>query len=719
MPPLLDISDLSTEIRHQGAIVRALDGVSLSVDAGECLGLVGESGSGKTMTALSVLGLLPPGGAITRGRVVLAGTDLVPLGERELQRVRGRAVGMIFQDPTSALNPVMTIGAQVAEPVALHRGLGRRAAAARTAEVLRLVKMPEPDRVAAAYPHELSGGMRQRAMIAMALACEPSLLIADEPTTALDVTIQREILELIDELRQRLSMAVILVTHDLGVIGAHTDRTAVMYGGRIVETAATRELFAGPRHPYTEALFDALPEMARAGRRTLYSIPGRPPDLTGPSAGCRFAPRCRHARDFCSTRQPVLDGDHPAHLYACFFPVGAVLPAGAGGSAGSPVSAWSRDGEPPAPPDTEPAAAGPAAAALPPLLAVRDLVKTYPVTSGAILPRKAGEVSAVAGVSFEIAAGQTFGLVGESGCGKTTLARLLVGLERADAGSITFRGTELTGLSRRQLRPSRPGIQLMFQDPFGSLDPRMRVGAILREPLIIQKTGRKRSHWRTVARLLGEVGLPADSARRFPREFSGGQRQRLALARALILQPDLIVADEPVSALDVSVQAQILNLMRKLQRQYGLSYLFISHDLSVVRYMADVIGVMYLGKLVEVGAAETVCTRPAHPYTRGLIDAIPVVALSDGGRPPGRAIAGEPPAEATAAPGAGEPRPGCRFASRCPRAREICGTQEPPLRPAGEQLVACHFPLDTPARGQDLGWPASRPPGARIGVEPA
>jgi peptide/nickel transport system ATP-binding protein len=712
MPPLLEISALSTEIRRGGSVVRALDGVSLSIGAGECVGLVGESGSGKTITALSVLRLLPPGGVITGGRISLAGTDLVSLSAHQIQQVRGREIGMIFQDPTSALNPTMTIGAQVAEPLLLHRGLGRRAAAQRAAEVLGLVRMPEPERAAARYPHELSGGMRQRAMIALALACEPKLLIADEPTTALDVTIQREILELIDELRQRLAMAVILVTHDLGVIGAHTDRTAVMYGGRIVESAATAAVFSGPRHPYTEALFDALPEMAQAGGRSLYSIPGRPPDLTGEATGCSFAPRCRRATEFCATHEPALDGDHPGHLYACFFPVGQVASAGQPGA--SPVSAWTRD-------VSGPAAAGPAAQSRPqpgqepPVLRVSGLAKSYPITSGAVVPRRTGEVSAVAGVSFDIESGQTFGLVGESGCGKTTIARLLVGLEQAGAGSISFRGTELAGLSRRQLRQSRPGIQLMFQDPYGSLDPRMRVGTILREPLIIAKSGRKRSHWRTVARILDEVGLPADSVRRFPREFSGGQRQRLALARALILQPDLIVADEPVSALDVSVQAQILNLMRKLQRQYRLSYLFISHDLSVVRYMADVIGVMYLGKLVEVGAAETVCTRPAHPYTRGLIDAIPVVALSAGGGRAGRGLAGEP------ATSAGPPS-GCRFRTRCSLAQEICATQEPPLRTVpGGQAVACHFPLngpDSPGGGPGAGWPAGASRAAGIGAEP-
>jgi peptide/nickel transport system ATP-binding protein len=777
MAPLLEVTELSTQIRLRRSVVQALDGVSLSVDAGQCLGLVGESGSGKTLTALSVLRLLPPGGVITGGRVSLDGIDLVALSERAMHQVRGNRIGMIFQDPTSSLNPTMTIGAQVAEPLLLHRGLGKGAAARRAAEVLSLVRMPEPERVAAQYPHELSGGMRQRAMIAIALACEPQLLIADEPTTALDVTVQREILELIAELRQRLAMAVILVTHDLGVIGAYTDQTAVMYAGQIVECAATAAIFGGPRHPYTEALFDALPEMAQASGRSMYSIPGQPPDLSSPAGtgeagpvragtgragpvragagpGCRFAPRCRRAREFCGTHEPALDGDHPGHLYACFFPAGQ---AGAAGLGAPPlISAWTRpagdlsDGDPAAggpttgdpttgdPTADDPATGGPAAgdpaagapaAGAPvaggpgsgesaaPLLSVSGLVKSYPVTSGAVLSRKVGEVSAVADVSFEVAAGQTFGLVGESGCGKTTVARLIVGLERATSGSIVFRGADGAGApgqagpagrsgspgrsGRRGLRwrqpRGRPGIQLMFQDPYGSLDPRMRVEAILREPLIIQGSGRKRAHWRTVARILDEVGLPADSARRYAREFSGGQRQRLALARALILQPDLIIADEPVSALDVSVQAQILNLMRRLQRQYGLSYLFISHDLSVVRYMADVMGVMYLGKLVEAGPAEVICTSPAHPYTRGLIDAVPVVGLAPAGARDGAGISGEPPA-------ASRPPSGCRFRTRCSLAAEICATREPPLRPVtpGGQLVACHFPLTgdgPPARG--------------------
>jgi peptide/nickel transport system ATP-binding protein len=693
MTGLLEITDLHTEIRLPGATVRAVDGVSLSVASGECLGLVGESGCGKTMTARSIIRLLPAGGAITAGSVVLDGTDLTQLPEHDMQQIRGNEIGMVFQDPSSSLNPTMTIGHQIAESVIVHRGAGKQAAEERAVEVLGLVRMPEPERVAAQYAHQLSGGMRQRAVIAAAIACAPRLLIADEPTTALDVTIQREILELVDELRRQLGMAVILVTHDLGVIGGRTDKVAVMYGGRIIERAATRAVFGAPRHPYTEALFDSLPELASAGSRALYSIPGRPPDLAAESDGCRFAPRCRHVQEWCASHEPVLDGDHPGHAYACFFPV-AAAGGGAGGDVASaqsrPMSAWLTGQERAGLAGHARPVAGPDAnggAPDGPLLRVSGLVKDFPVAAG-LLRRKAGAVSAVADVSFELASGQTLGLVGESGCGKTTVARLLAGLERADAGSVVFGGTDLVRLSGRERRRQGSGIQLMFQDAFASLDPRMRVRAILREPLVISKSGRRRTHRRQVNRILDEVGLPADAADRFPREFSGGQRQRLALARALIQRPALIVADEPVSALDVSVQAQILNLMRKLQRQYELSYLFISHDLSVIRYMADTIGVMYLGKLVEIGPAEVICAAPGHPYTRGLIDAVPVITTGLQAPPSGAGLQGEPPA-------ATDPPSGCRFRTRCPRVQEICAAQEPGLRAhaASGQLVACHFPL--------------------------
>jgi len=683
--PVLRVTDLRTEIRLPDATVRAVDGVSLELWAGECLGLVGESGCGKTMTVRSIMRLLPRGGVITGGSIVLGGAEVTHLSERDMQTVRGRDIGMVFQDPASCLDPTMTIGRQISESAVVHAGANRAAAAARAIELLGMVAMPDPERTAAQYPHQLSGGMRQRAMIAAALACGPRLLIADEPTTALDVTNQQEILELIDDLRRQLGMAVILVTHDLGIIAGRSERLAVMYAGRIVEQARTEDVLAAPRHPYTEALLEALPELAGPQARSLYSIPGRPPDLTQERVGCSFAPRCQHAEDWCGSHEPSLDGEHPGHLYACFFPVSTVTGRPAAGT-DHRVSAWTAARTPTALGSANgPAQPGPEPAAEIPLLRVSGLVKDYPVTG--VLGRRTGAVSAVAGVSFELTAGETFGLVGESGCGKTTVARLLVGLERADAGTIEFRGTDLAGLSNRQLRAYRSGIQLMFQDAFASLDPRMRVRSILSEPLAIQRTVSHRGRRRQVARILDEVGLPPEAASRRPREFSGGQRQRLALARALIQRPALIVADEPVSALDVSVQAQILNLMRKLQRQYDLSYLLISHDLSVVRYMADTIGVMYLGKLVEVGPVEDVCSTPAHPYTAGLIAAVPVVT-------------GElrPPAAVripSSLPLATQPPSGCRFRTRCARAQDMCAETEPSLQPnaSGGQLVACHFPL--------------------------
>jgi peptide/nickel transport system ATP-binding protein len=628
-----------------------------------------------------------------------------------MEDVRGNLIGMIFQDPLTSLNPTMTIGDQIAESVRLHRGASREAAQARAVEVLGLVGMPRPAERVGNYPHQLSGGMRQRVMIAMALACEPKLLIADEPTTALDVTIQKQILELIDSLRQRLSMSVILVTHDLGVIAGRADRVAVMYAGRIVETATTEVLFKSPRHPYTEALFEALPEKAADGStiKRLYNIPGQPPDLTAPPRGCKFAPRCRYAQDSCRASEPELTDAGAGHLYRCFFPVGSVQEAR---DPETPfVSVPPERPEVPATPATEltavadadaagvsgalaaEAAAGGLAVATADgaLLSVSHLVKNFTVTAGAVLQRKVGEVSAVADVSFAIPAGSTFGLVGESGCGKTTVGRLIVGLEKPTAGSIVLGGRDLAFLPRRERRRQARAVQLMFQDSYASMDPRMRVGTILREPLVIQREGSRAAQAQRVNTMLDEVGLPAAAAERYPHEFSGGQRQRLGLARALMLRPSLIVADEPVSALDVSIQAQILNLMLDLQRDYGLTYLFISHDLSVVRYMSDTIGVMYLGKLVEVGPAADIYAAPVHPYTRGLIDTVPVPDPSLERTKEHEGVRGE-------LPSAVAPPSGCRFRTRCPRAQDLCAAEEPPLRPftAEGHLAACHFPLREP-----------------------
>lgn len=686
--PLLELRDLDTDIALRRGTVHALDGISLDVAPGQTLGVVGESGSGKTMTALSIMGLLPPGGRVTGGQILFEGRDLRSLPADEVRRIRGVRMGMVFQDPLTSLNPTIRIGAQVAEPLRVHKRVGRAKARDRAIEILRRVGMPRPERIVDNYPHELSGGMRQRVAIAMALVCSPSLLIADEPTTALDVTTQRQILELIDDLREEFGMAVILVTHDLGVIAGRADRVAVMYAGRVVETAATEQLFHAPRHRYTEALMRALPESAirdSGGHDRLISIPGLPPDLSGPLTGCRFAARCSYVSDECRTTDPSLIPG--THQHACLHPV----PTPAGAVAG-PARARVE-------PAAKPVAAAPADVTELPVLSVRNLVKDYPVHGRGLLRRAAGQVSAVADVSFEVRPGETFGLVGESGCGKSTVGRLSVGLERPSAGQIVLDGTDLTDLTGRERRRMHRQVQLMFQDSYAAMNPRMRVDAILAEPLEIQKVGDSSARQARIATLLDQVGLSRHALERYPHEFSGGQLQRIGLARSLALHPRLIVGDEPVSALDVSIQAQVLNLMRDLQRELGLAYIFISHDLSVVDYMADRIGVMYLGKLVEIGPARDVVRAARHPYTQALVDAVPSITPDRAATRDGTTIRGE-------LPSALDPPSGCRFRTRCPRAADIC-TTEPPLV-GGLHQVACHLPLrpeptGTPTQDQAVG----------------
>jgi peptide/nickel transport system ATP-binding protein len=672
--PLLEIEDLRTHIKLRQGTVHAVDGVSLYVEPGETLGIVGESGCGKTMTALSIMGLLPVGGYIAGGTIHLDGRQISGLSEKDIRKVRGDEIGMVFQDPLTSLNPTMTVGKQIAEAVLMHRDVSKERAIGRAAEVLDLVGLPRPKERLNEYPHQFSGGMRQRVMIAMALACEPKLLIADEPTTALDVTIQKQILELIDELRQQLRMSVILVTHDLGVIAGRASRVAVMYAGKIVESTGTGTLFANPRHPYTEALFQALPDKAAETRERLYSIPGTPPDLIHPPKACRFAPRCRYAQDHCRAGDPIPSAETLEHQFACFHPVGE-----------SERGRRIVSGEPPT---TGEEAFTPVPGEV--VLSAKNLVKDFPVTKG-ILQRKAGSVSAVAGVSFDIRRGETFGLVGESGCGKTTVGRLIVRMEKPTAGTISFLGTDLAKISGREYRRLCRKIQYMFQDSYASLNPRMRAGTILREPLVAQGIGNRQEQQKRVAEMLDHVGLPRNAVERYPHEFSGGQRQRLGFARALILNPALIVADEPVSALDVSIQAQVLNLMRDLQQQMGLTYMFISHDLAVVRYLSNHIGVMYLGKLVEIGPADEVYLTPAHPYTQGLIDSAPVADPEVERAKATSGVRGE-------LPSALHPPSGCRFRTRCPLAQDICAEVEPLLRPFSptRHLAACHFPLKTP-----------------------
>ncbi len=666
--------------------VVAVDGVSLQVAQGESVGIVGESGCGKTTVGVSIMRLLPSNGHISGGTVVLNGRDLAPLSEKEMRRVRGNEVAMIPQDPMTSLNPTMTIGRQIAEAVRLHRAVSREQARARALEVLQLVDMPRPAERLDQYPHELSGGLRQRVMIAMALACDPTLLIADEPTTALDVTIQAQILDLIDDLREQLGMSVILITHDMGVIAGRTDRVVVMYAGKVAEEATTETLFSNMMHPYTDSLLASVPKLtAHAGDR-LVSIPGLPPDLSKVHTNCRFHPRCQYATDQCREEEPQLveTGDvglngHGPHRYACFHPVNVEhRPVAVQLRSSAEVEAYAQQ-------------RSAKLAAQPELLTVDNLVKEFPVMKGGLFRRKVGTVKAVSDVSFAIREGEVFGLVGESGCGKTTVGRLVVALERANDGKIQFEGQETQSLRGQRLRRVRRHVQLMFQDPYASLDPRMRVGGIVREPLKVQRIGSRQEQVARVGQLMEEVGLSRTAVDRYPHEFSGGQRQRIGLARALALDPKLIVADEPVSALDVSIQAQILNLMKDLQERRNLTLVLISHDLAVVRYMADTIGVMYLGKLVEVGPANEVYDHPAHHYTRGLLDAVPEAEPSKARlKIRAKGVQGE-------LPSAVDPPSGCRFRTRCPRAEERCALETPPWADFGNNHMAlCHFPLETP-----------------------
>jgi peptide/nickel transport system ATP-binding protein len=689
---VLDVKDLRTEFRLRRSTVVAVDGVSFRVDSGQCVGLVGESGCGKTTVGLSIMKLLPNVGHITAGSIELLGQDLGPLSERQLTKVRGNDVGMIFQDPLTALNPTMTVGRQLSESVRLHREVSKDEARKRALEVLELVEMPRPRERLNAYAHELSGGLRQRVMIAMALACDPKLLIADEPTTALDVTIQAQILDLIDRLRQELHMSVLLITHDMGVIAGRTDRVIVMYAGKIAEASTTDELFHRMRHPYAEALLASVPKLDQDPSIRLVSIPGLPPDLSNPITHCRFAFRCLYAQKDCWEQEPPLvpaEESSPDHLAACFHQVD-VDPAT---KAFRPEEV-AKSVDPTVKVDEVAAARRQtriaALAQQPVLLEVSHVVKEFPVTSGLVIKRNIGSVKAVSDISFEVRRGETFGIVGESGSGKTTVGRLVVRLEDPNAGIIRFEGGDLRDLRGGALRRKRRDLQLIFQDPYASLDPRMRVGTILREPLRIQGVGSAHDQMERVRSLLSEVGLSDKALELYPHEFSGGQRQRIGLARALTLEPKLIVADEPVSALDVSIQAQILNLLKQLQDRHHLTYIVISHDLAVIKYVSDTIGVMYLGKLVEMGPAAQIYEHPAHPYTQALIDTIPVPDPSVARSSRGRHLAGE-------LPSAINPPSGCRFRTRCPFAQERCAIEEPLLRPFGDRhFAACHFPLEEP-----------------------
>ncbi len=612
---MLKLDQLRTEIYSSQGTVVAVDGVTLDIQPGETFALVGESGSGKSVTALSITRLLPDNARVAAGSVLLDGTNLVDLAERDMRRYRGRHIAMIFQEPATSLNPVLTIGRQIIEVVETHTELRGAAARSKAIDWLRRVGIPEPERRIDTYSFQMSGGQKQRVMIAMALATEPEFLIADEPTTALDVTVQKQILDLLLSLQRERGMSILLITHDLGVVAQVADRVGIMYAGELVELGTKDEFFSRPMHPYANGLLGALPDVEKRGH-TLEAIPGRAPTLTQAFHGCRFAPRCHAATERCRAEAPALYAQGATHAVRCFgfaptrpIAIAAVPERVAGAGAHNRREA----GEV--------------------LLRADKLRVRFPIRSG-LMQRITGYVDAVHEVSFELRQGQTLALVGESGSGKTTTGKAILQLLRSSAvveGSATLKGLELMTANARQLLGARRQMQIIFQDPFGSLNPRMRVGEILEEGILsllpeVTAVGRAQR----IGALLDKVGLPRNCLTRYPHEFSGGQRQRIAIARALAVDPQLIICDEPTSALDVSVQAQILNLLKGLQQELGVAYLFITHNIGVVEYLADHVAVMQGGRIVEAGLSAELLSSPRHAYTQTLLAAVPRARLKAG-----------------------------------------------------------------------------------------
>ena len=668
---LLQVTGLRVAIARAEDEVRPVDGVDFSIDAGETFALLGESGCGKSMTALALTRLLPDAGRITGGRVTLGGDDLLALPESAMRRVRGGRIGMIFQEPSTSLNPVMTVGAQITEALA-HHGLRGDAARDEAARLLEAVGIPDSTRRLQDYPFQFSGGMKQRVMIAMALAGRPQLLIADEPTTALDVTIQAQVLDLLADIQRRQGMGMLLITHDLGVVARMAHRVGVMYAGEVVETGARDAFFEAPLHPYSRKLFAALPGAGKRGS-ALDAPEGSVPPLDRHFPGCRFAERCPAAFDRCDEEAPVWH-HVGAQAVRCHLYEGVSIPRQLA-------------------PQANVAAAFHRQRVAQPVLEVRDLAVHFPVRKG-LLKRTVGYVKAVDGVSLRLAPGRTLALVGESGCGKTTVGKAILRLIEPTAGEVFLDGTSIGDLAEDALGPMRRAVQMVFQDPFASLNPRMRVGEIIEEGLSALGIGADvRERRARVIELLERVGLSEDMRWRYPHEFSGGQRQRIAVARALAVSPRVIVCDEPTSALDVSVQAQLLNLMRALQREQGLAYLFITHNLAVVEYLADEVAVMYLGRIVEEGPVERVLGVRAHPYTRALLAAVPRVGAEGGDDVRGQ---GTDPAMAGSVvelPSPLDPPAGCHFHPRCPQATDVCRASYPPVIEFSQgHRVRCHWP---------------------------
>ncbi|TDD64355.1 ABC transporter ATP-binding protein [Jiangella aurantiaca] len=695
---LLAIRGLRVTFRAAGRDVHAVRGVDLSVAEGETLAVVGESGSGKSVTMTAALGLLPENAEV-EGSIRLRDRELLAMDERALRSVRGAEIGVVFQDPMSSLNPVHTVSRQIAEAIRAHSDVSRGAAHARAVELLGEVGIPDAKARADDYPHQFSGGMRQRVMIAMALACGPRVLIADEPTTALDVTVQAQIVDLVDRIRRGRGMSVIWISHDLGVVAQIADRVTVMYAGRVVEQGPCADLFDAAVHPYTAGLLRAMPRLDSPAGAELEVIRGSLPDPEAQPEGCVFAPRCDHAQEECAAARPTLlplvaGGGHAVacHRSGELLDHGRVVPARLGGSptlragADNPRPSGAVDGAPageapaaaaaPAPP---PAAEAPA----PPVVVALDDLRVHYRGRGS-WRRSAAPVRAVDGVTLDLERGRTLGLVGESGSGKSTLARALLGLEKTSGGAVAFGDQVLHTMSAVGLRDLRRTAQMVFQDPAASMNPALRVEDVVSEPLRINRRGSVAEQRVRAGELLEIVELPRELGRRYPHQLSGGQRQRVAIARALALDPQVLVCDEPVSALDVSVQAQIIRLLSRLQSELGLSLLIISHDLAVIRTIAHRVAVMYLGQIVERGNRDDVFGRPRHPYTRGLLDAVPVPDPHRRSRPV--PLAGDPPSPVA-------PPSGCRFHERCAFARPgLCDTTPPPLeeqRPG--HWTACHL----------------------------
>jgi peptide/nickel transport system ATP-binding protein len=659
---LLDVTGLKIDFATASGWLNVVDDVSFKVAGGETLALVGESGSGKTVSALSIMGLLPRRSARVRAdSMCFDGREILQFGPEEMRKMRGSEISMIFQEPMTSLNPAFTVGNQMVEAIRVHRKVSRSEAKTRSLELLNLVGIADARRRLEDYPHSMSGGMRQRAMIAMALACEPKLLIADEPTTALDVTIQAQVLELLRMLQGDFGMAILFVTHDLGVVAEIADRITVLYAGQTVEIGSAQEMYARSKHPYTEALLASMPQVAPVGK-PLTVIPGQVPRPDSLPTGCRFHPRCSYAIDACrTTRIELSNGSRCIRSSELHL----------SGTLWSPTTAAAT-------------LASTDAKVASPLLEVHDLSVSFPVHSG-VLRRVVGRVRAVDGVSFSIPKGQTLGLVGESGSGKSTTARLVLRLIEPTSGRVMLDGIEVSALAKRELRQSRRRMQIVFQDPYSTLDPRSTVGETIGEPLVVHEGLKGRACGEKVGQLLEEVGLDPRARSRYPHEFSGGQRQRIAIARALALRPELLICDEPVSSLDVSTQSQVINLLDELQQRLGLTCLFIAHDLSVVRHISERIAVMYLGRIVEIGPAESVYTSPAHPYTEALLSAIPVPDPAEQHRRERIVLSGDIPSPLN-------PPSGCRFHTRCPYVMDICKTVDPPAFDLGNgTTVWCHL----------------------------